>query len=171
MSKAFTKEEDPAVEELPDEAPPQLPPGTRNYITAAGARRLQAEHERLQGERAALREGGAPEGGPALRALDHRLRQLSLRLGAVEVVRPAAPGDRVVFGSTVILRDEEDRQRRYRIVGLYEVDPRRGDVSWLSPLGQAVLNARVGDTVTVRTPRGVEELAVEAVAADATPDP
>lgn len=166
MSKAFTKEEDAALEELPDEAPPQLPPGTRNYITPGGARRLQGEIERLQAARAALRDGGAAEDGPALRGLDHRLRQLTLRLGAVAVTEPPAAGDRVAFGSTVTLRDEEDRPRRYRVVGIYEADPRRGDVSWLSPIGQAVLGARVGDTVTLRTPRGAEELEVEAVAVD-----
>jgi transcription elongation factor GreB len=60
-------------------------------------------------------------------------------------------------------RREDGAERRYRLVGVDEADPRRGALSWRSPLAAALLGARVGDTVTFRSPRGDEELEVVAL--------
>jgi transcription elongation factor GreB len=66
----------------------------------------------------------------------------------------------VFFGATVSVRDSAGAKRCVSIVGMDEVDPARGRVSWVSPIARALLKAREGDTVTLRTPSGVEELEV-----------
>jgi len=68
--------------------------------------------------------------------------------------------DQVLFGAWVKLRDEEGRERIYRIVGIDETDPKRGFISWISPMAKALLQARVGDAVNVRTPKGEEEFEI-----------
>lgn len=180
MSKAFTKEND-----LPDDASEgaeedselkALPKGTRNYITPAGADRMRGEVKRLlHEERPALvrtvewaaSNGDRSEnadyqyGKRRLREIDRRIRFLGKRLDAAEIVDPAKQrSDRVLFGATVTIRDEDGHSRRYRIVGIDESAPGKGDISWTSPVARSLLNARVGDSVNVRTPRGDEELEV-----------
>jgi transcription elongation factor GreB len=100
----------------------------------------------------------------ALREVDQRLAFLSRRVEVLEVIDlRAQPADGVRFGATVLVRGEDGAERRYRIVGVDETDPRRGAVSWRSPLAAALLGARVGDTVTLRSPRGDEEFEVVAL--------
>jgi transcription elongation factor GreB len=163
MSKAFTRESDDDHDEA-SERPlgAELPPGMKNYMTPDGAARLRDELDRLaQVERpAALAAADAR----ALREVERRLAFLGRRLGALEVIDPASqPPGRVLFGATVVVRAEDGAEHRYRIVGIDEADARRGDVSWRSPIAAALLGAQVGDVVTVRTPRGAEELEVMAV--------
>jgi transcription elongation factor GreB len=157
MSKAFTREDDQDHDGAARPLGPEIPPGVTNYITPEGAARMRGELERLsQVER--------PGGAQALRELDRRIAFLAHRIETLEIVDPAAqPSDRVLFGATVTVRDERGAERRYRLVGIDEVDPPRGDVSWRSPIAAAMLGARVGDVVTVRSPRGDEELEVIAV--------
>jgi transcription elongation factor GreB len=71
--------------------------------------------------------------------------------------------DRVFFGATVTYADGEGREHTVSIVGTDEVDPARGRVSWVSPIAKAMLKAREGDLVTLRTPAGVEPLEIVAV--------
>ena len=66
----------------------------------------------------------------------------------------------MLFGATIVLRDEDGKERTCRIVGVDEANPARGDVSWVSPLAKALLGATVGEVVTVRSPRGDEETEV-----------
>jgi len=75
--------------------------------------------------------------------------------------------DRVYFGATVTVADESGAERTVSIVGIDELDPTRGRVSWLSPIATALLKASVGDVVTLRTPRGTEELEIVAIRYDA----
>jgi len=76
----------------------------------------------------------------------------------------------VRFGATVTVEDEAGASRCYRIVGVDEADPRRGWVSWRSPLAHALMGRRAGDATTLHTPAGDEELTVIAVAyEDAAP--
>lgn len=160
MSKAFTRESDDETDEPPARAHgAELPEGARNYMTPAGAARQKDELDRLTHvERPALLAAGDPR---ALHALDHRLAFLRRRLEAQEIVDPASqPPGIALFGAEIVVHDEDGNSRRYRIVGVDEVDPPHGDVSWVSPLARALLGARVGDVVTVRSPRGDEELEV-----------
>jgi transcription elongation factor GreB len=73
------------------------------------------------------------------------------------------PRDRVRFGAGVTIEDENGARRRVRIVGVDEADPKRGDVSWRSPIARALTGRRVGETTTLHTPRGDEELTVVAI--------
>jgi transcription elongation factor GreB len=184
MSKAFTKESDGPEAGPDDEAEDlelaKLPGGTKNYITPAGAGRLKEELRRLLHEERpevvrtvswAASNGDRSENGDyiygkrRLREIDRRIRFLTRRLDAAEIVDPSAQSsDRVLFGATVTVRDEEGREKTYRIVGIDETDVRLGHVSWISPIGKALLQARVKDTVTLRTPRGEEELEIVRIA-------
>jgi len=107
-------------------------------------------------------------GKKRLREIDRRIRFLIRRLDAAEVVDPAArrddeSADQVFFGATVTVADARGQERTISIVGVDEIDTGRGYVSWVSPIARALLKAREGDTVTLRTPGGVEELEVVAV--------
>jgi transcription elongation factor GreB len=151
-------------------------PAPPNYITPGGARRLKEElHRLLATDRPevvrtvswAASNGDRSENGDyiygkrRLREIDRRIRFLQKRLEAARVVDPLAQkGDRVVFGATVTVADEDGDERTYRIVGIDESEPTVGKVSWISPLAKTLMGARVGDGVTLRTPKGEEELEV-----------
>ncbi|NDD90583.1 transcription elongation factor GreB [bacterium] len=181
MSKAFTKEDSgvgtPEAEDL-DEGTP-LPRGAKNYMTPVGAERLRSELKHLLNEARpevvrtvswAASNGDRSENGDyiygkkRLREIDRRIRFLQRRLDQVEVVDPAQQkGDRVLFGARVTVEDEAGSRKAYRIVGIDEADPANGDVSWISPIAKALLNSRVGDVVSFRSPKGEEELEVLSV--------
>jgi transcription elongation factor GreB len=104
-------------------------------------------------------------GKKRLREIDRRIRFLIRRLDNAEVVDPAAKreddaAERVYFGATVTVRGEDGATRTVSIVGIDETDTARGYVSWISPMARALLKAREGDTVTLRTPAGHEEIEV-----------
>lgn len=167
MSKAFTRESDEEHDEPPSRPlGVELPPGVRNYMTPEGAARLHEEIERLTNVERPAAAGDAR----AVREIDRRLAFLGRRLEALEVIDPASqPPDRVRFGATVVVRGEDGAERRYRLVGIDEAEPARGEVSWRSPIAAALLGAQVGDVVTLRSPRGDEELEVVALRYEATP--
>jgi transcription elongation factor GreB len=156
MSKAFTSEEtadDPLVV-----APrPPLPAGVPNYVTARGLALLREELAALEHERNEVAAAGDP--GVRLPTLGKRLAELSARItGAVQVNE--AESDQVRFGATVTVRDQHGELRRYRIVGVDEANAREGLVAFVSPVARALLGRRAGDTTSLRTPRGEEELEV-----------
>lgn len=196
MSKAFTKEDSPAIEaEDGDDEGVPLPKGARNYITPQGAARMREELRELLHEKRpevvrtvswAASNGDRSENGDyiygkrRLREIDRRVRFLTKRLDIAEVVDPVAGAARqrsggmeVLFGATVSVRDDEGQVKTYAIVGIDETDLPRGRVSWISPVGRALLNAKCGDVVIVRTPRGgadgnaeLEVIKIEYVALD-----
>jgi transcription elongation factor GreB len=158
---------------------PKAPRGAKNYITIKGLNVLKAElHELLTVERPKVVEvvawaasnGDRSEnadyqyGKKRLREIDRRIRFLQKRIDIAEAVDPEKQkGDKVLFGATVTVRDEESRQRIYKIVGVDETDAKAGKVSWISPIGQVLLQASEGDAVTLKTPRGDEELEIEKI--------
>src|SRR5690242_2662503 len=178
MSKAFTKETD--GDDDGQEESDALPAGAKNYMTPEGFAALQAELRHLMREERpkiveivswAAGNGDRSENGDyiygkkRLREIDRRIRFLVRRLDAAEVVDPAAPRDddaesAVYFGATVTVANENGDERTISIVGVDEIDTERGYISWISPMARALLKAREGDTVTLRTPGGVEELDV-----------
>lgn len=182
MSKAFTKENDGASdgeEALEEKESEKLPQGFKNYMTPQGAERLREELKRLLNtERPevvrtvswAASNGDRSENGDyiygkrRLREIDRRIRFLTKRLDSAEIVDPAAQrSEHVLFGATVTVSDEEGRKRTYRIVGIDETDVKNGQVSWISPIAKALLQGRVGDVVTLRTPKGEEELEIVSI--------
>lgn len=161
MSRAFVKESD--RDEAVLSPGPELPPGAPNRITPAGAARLRDELVALQSERSGLRDADGAEARARRVAVEARAAWLQQRIGTlVETSTPDWP-DRVVFGARVVLSDAEGDERTWQVVGVDEADPAAGRVTWLSPLAKAVLGAREGDVVRLRTPRGEEELEVVAV--------
>lgn len=174
MSKAFVKEKDADDDDI---EPVSLPQGHRNYVTASGFRRLRDElvHllnvERPEVVRTvswAASNGDRSENGDyiygkkRLREIDRRIRFLTRRLEAAEVVDPATrePTDQIFFGATVRYLGAGGDEQQVTIVGVDEVDPVRGRVSWVSPIARALLKAREGDLVQLRTPAGLETLEV-----------
>jgi transcription elongation factor GreB len=174
MSKAFTRESDSSDDE--PEVEPQQPQGVKNYITPAGHARLKSELKSLvEVERPELvktvawaaSNGDRSEnadyiyGKRRLREIERRIRYLMKRLEIAEVVDPRDQDqDRVFFGATVVYRDGKGEEQTVSIVGTDEVDPARRRVSWVSPIAKALLKAREGDTVTVNTPSGREDIEV-----------
>jgi transcription elongation factor GreB len=102
-----------------------------------------------------------------LREIDRRIRYLSKTLDRAVVVDNAGKRhERVYFGATVTTIDDAGNQREVTIVGVDELDIGDARVSWRSPLAKALLKAKVGDTVTVRAPRGPEHLEIIAIRYD-----
>jgi transcription elongation factor GreB len=175
MSKAFLKESDAPEDDAVAE-PAALPAGTKNYISPAGYARLDAERRQLvQVERPevvkvvswAASNGDRSENGDyiygkrRLREIDRRVRFLIKRLENAEIVDAAGRDtDQVFFGATVALRSDRGGEREVTIVGMDEVDPARGRVSWISPIARALLKARAGDVVSLATPGGGEKLEI-----------
>ena len=83
-----------------------------------------------------------------------RINELEAKLGTAEVLDPPTSGDRVTFGSTVRLEDEDGKEARYQIVGSDETDPARGRISIMAPLARTLIGRRVGDSVEVQLPGG-----------------
>jgi transcription elongation factor GreB len=184
MSKAFVKETDSDADDLPDDAP-AIPKGVKNYITSAGHRRMRDELRRLLDEERpktvevvswAAGNGDRSENGDyiygkkKLREIDRRIRFLTKRLDSAEIVDPARQTrrDQVFFGATVTYAAGDGAERTVTIVGIDEVDPECGRVSWISPIACALLKAHEGDTVDLRTPSGIESIEVVEIRYEAT---
>ncbi len=96
-----------------------------------------------------------------LRQIDGRIRFLSKRLQASEVIDPAQrDSEQVFFGATVTIRDEDGGEKTYTIVGVDEIDLAKNRISWVSPLAASLLKRSIGDTVTFRSPKGPRELEI-----------
>ena len=146
-----------------------------NIISPAGYAALRAEYDALLGDERpklvdviswAAGNGDRSENGDyiygrkRLREIDRRMRFLTKRLDIAEVVDPAAQPnrDQVFFGATVLYSDKAGEEHRVTIVGVDEAEPLAGKISWISPVARALIKAREGDTVVLRTPGGIEEL-------------
>jgi transcription elongation factor GreB len=151
--------------------------GPRNYMTPQGYARLKAElTQLLDSDRPELvkviawaaSNGDRSENGDyiygkkRLREIDRRIHYLTKRLDAAVVVDPAdrADTDQIFFGATVSYVMRSGEAHTISIVGLDEVDPGRGRVSWISPIAKALLRKQPGDVVRLTTPGGVEEIEV-----------
>ncbi|HWW13747.1 MAG TPA: transcription elongation factor GreB [Candidatus Dormibacteraeota bacterium] len=172
MRKGFTRK--PQADE----------PGTpvKNYITPSGLERLKDEHRfLLSRERPAVTEvvawaagnGDRSEnadyqyGKRRLRQIDGRIRFLTKRIEAAEVVDPEAPRagqagtkPRAFFGATVRYANAAGVSRVVSIVGTDEIDLERNHISWVSPLGRALMKSAAGDSVVLQLPGGTESLTV-----------
>ena len=170
MRKGFTRK--PA-----DDAPAVR---VKNYITPSGLQRLKDEHKfLLSRERPAVTQvvawaasnGDRSEnadyqyGKRRLREIDRRIRFLSKRIDAAEVVDPEAPRSgpaarKIFFGATVDYATTAGEEKTVRIVGVDEVDLHRHYISWVSPLARALMKSGPGDRVVLRAPGGTEQLEI-----------
>jgi len=175
MSKAFTKETDADDDDI--DAGPAPIPGGKNYVTPEGFKRIEDELQSLSRvERPKIVEivswaagnGDRSENGDyiygkkRLREIDRRIRYLTKRHESAEVVDPALQKNRaqVFFGATVTYAGTDDVEHTIKIVGIDEADLDAGKVSWISPVARALLKAKVGDTVKLHVPAGVQEIDV-----------
>jgi transcription elongation factor GreA len=140
----------------------------RTPMTRAGYDRLREEVERLKKERPlivraiaeARSHGDLSENAEYHAArerqgfVEARITDLEAKVGTAEVIDPPTSGDRVTFGSTVKLEDEDGKETTYQIVGSDEADPKRALISVMSPLARTLIGKKVGDSVTATLPGG-----------------
>lgn len=177
MNKAFVKDSDGENDDDLISAMPAIPPGAKNYITPTGYQNIKQELlqlidvERpemvhvvhwaaLNGDRS--ENGDYIYGKRRLREIDRRIRFLTKRLDVAAVVDPSIHhgGDQVFFGATVTYQTQSGTQHQITIVGIDELDPLNGKISWVSPVARALTKAHVGDVVVLSTPAGTEQLEV-----------
>ncbi|MGE3760268.1 MAG: transcription elongation factor GreB [Pseudobdellovibrionaceae bacterium] len=148
----------------------------KNYITPPGLQKLKDEYSKLiHEERPRLVEtvawaasnGDRSEnadyiyGKRRLREIDSRLRFLTGRIEAAEIVDPkTVTAKNIVFGATVTVENEEGESVTYQIVGADETDIKSGKISWKSPIAKALLGKKLDDEVTVKKPAGEEVLLI-----------
>jgi transcription elongation factor GreB len=180
MSKAFTRETDADADDRDGDQPSALPAHIKNFVTPAGHAALQAELRQLRQEERpkvvdvvswAASNGDRSEnadyhyGKKRLHEIDRRIRYLTQRLESAVLVDPKQQQAlrQVFFGATVTYARADGGEHTVTLVGADEADLSKGKVSWLSPVAQALLKARVDDSVQLRTPSGVEEIEVVAI--------
>jgi transcription elongation factor GreB len=148
MSRAFIKED----VDLPERSGRKrsasgLPPGATNYITARGAKRLRDELQKLRSANLG----------------SERIIELERILTSVHVVDPPdAPPKSVTFGATVTVKDKKGATETFTIVGVDELDFERDAVSWISPLGKALLAADMGDWIKLHDGQTAKIVKIEA---------
>ena len=180
MNKAFVKESDNDEDEDALALAQAIPAGAKNYITPAGYQRIKDEllhlidverPEVVKVVHWAASNGDRSENGDyiygkrRLRQIDGRIRFLTKRMDAAAVVDPTLHhgNDQIFFGATVTYCNAAGEEHTVTIVGIDELDPLKGKISWVSPVARALTKAREGDVVTLQTPLGPEELEVLSV--------
>jgi transcription elongation factor GreB len=147
MSRAFIKED----VDLPERSGRKrsasgLPPGATNYVTARGAKRLRDELQKLR----------------AANAGSEHVAELEQILASVRVVHPPdSASNSVSFGATVTVKDEKSLTETYTVVGVDELDLEPDAVSWISPVGKALLAADMGDRIKLEDGRTVKIVKIE----------
>ncbi len=151
---------------------------TRTPMTKQGFERLQQELEQLKREERpriikaiaeARAHGDLSENAEYHAAkerqgfIEGRIRDLETKVGAAEVIEPPRDGDRITFGSTVLLKGPDGKEIRYQIVGSDESEPATGRISVLSPLARTLIGKEAGDEVKVQAPGGAKTYEVLAV--------
>ena len=148
MSRAFVKED----VDLPERSGRKrsasgLPPGATNYITARGAKHFRDELQKVR----------------AANTSSKRVAELEQILASVHVVDPSDPASNSVgFGATVTVKDKKGRTETYSVVGADELDLEPEAVSWISPIGKALLAADMGDWITLEDGRTARIVKIEA---------
>lgn len=185
MNKAFVKESDGDDDD--ELALPAIPAGAKNYMTPAGHLRIKNELLHLIDEARpevvrivswAASNGDRSENGDyiygkrRLREIDRRIRFLTKRLDIAEVVDPSVHhgSDQIFFGATVTYENQHGVGQTVTIVGIDELDPLHGKISWISPVARTLTKAREGDEVVLQTPAGIEQLTILEVSYPAPQD-
>jgi transcription elongation factor GreB len=161
MNRAFVKEPDEGAptEGLPERQISEHP----NYVTPAGLRQLEARVGELETRRLELLDGDDPAG--ELAYVDRDLRYYTARLeSAIPVDMSGQPRRKVAFGAAVTVSQPGGKRQTFTIVGEDEADLKEGKISYVSPLAEALLEARPGKTVLWRRPAGNLELTIEEIA-------
>ena len=175
MSKAFTKDTDGDDEDEREDEP--VSPHVKNYMTPRGFATLQEEWRQLiRVERPKVVEvvswaagnGDRSENGDyiygkkRLREIDRRVRYLTKSMESAIIVDPKQQKnhDQIFFGATATYVRQDGSEHTVTLVGVDEAEFSDGKISWLSPIAKALLKARVGDVIKVRTPAGVDMIEI-----------
>ncbi len=146
MSRAFVKEDVDPPERSGRKRAAGLPPGATNYITARGAKRLRDELNKLR----------------AAKVNNERVGELEQILASIQVVEPPeTSSNSVTFGAMVTVNDKKGQTETYTIVGVDELDFESDAVSWISPVGKALLTADIGDWITLEDGRSAKIVEIE----------
>jgi transcription elongation GreA/GreB family factor len=147
VSRAFVKEDvDPPERSGRKRSASGLPPGATNYITARGAKRLSNELRKLR----------------AAHADSERIIELERILESAHVVdRPSAPSNSVTFGATVTTEDKQGMAQTFTIVGVDEINLEPDAVTWISPVGKALLAADIGDWIKLDEGRSTRVVKID----------
>jgi len=177
MSRAFVDESDSNIKEddIPELLIP-LPPGVKNYMTPKGAETVKRELQDLTGatrpQLASEVSKNVTDGDSVnsdmvvsvrrkMRVIDRRIEYLTKMIERMEIIDPKTQGsDRVRFGATVTVLENNSDKRVYRIAGVDESNPKKGYISWISPLARALLSLGIGDGVKIRLPKGETSMKV-----------
>ncbi|WP_416771708.1 GreA/GreB family elongation factor [Pseudomonas sp. RHF3.3-3] len=152
MSRAFVNEDSAATQaSQPVERQISTQP---NYVTPTGLTQLQARVAALQTEHGQQSALGDQADKQRLADIERDLRYFNQRLASAQLAAPATSSEVVQIGSQVTFVDEQDRQQRVQLVGEDQADYASGLINWGSPLGRALLGARLGDEVLWRRPAG-----------------
>ncbi len=161
MSRAFVKEPDgdQAEDDLPDLPQSDEP----NYITQAGFTKLQVRYADLFDRKKQLKDNKENLAAKTeVKQIERDLRFVKQRLERAVVVDPSEQsGDKIRFGASVIVIDEDDQKMEFTIVGEDETCAPTRRISWTSPLGKALLGGQKGDLVYWERPVGNVELEIE----------
>ena len=149
------------------------------YLTTEGADRLKAELEELTGPkreelaarlRAAIQMGDLSENADYIKAkedqgfLEGRIQELEYILGNAVIIEANGNKDVVAIGSHITIQEEDFPEETYHLVGPTEADPSKGMISHESPIGKALIDHKVGETVEAETPGGVIKLKILKIA-------
>lgn len=165
MSRAFVKEDD--EDKLTDEELNLPALEGPVLLTPAGFERLKAALEEAHAEVARRRGASSPEDKLALTRAMREMRILEQRRAGAVVVDPAQHpehGGTIAFGARVTVEDENGNRHTYTLVGATEADPAQGLINVKSPLAEALLGHKVGETVTWRRPAGETTLTITKIA-------
>ena len=147
MSKAFTREDDADQQsDLPERAISPYP----NLVTAEGLAQIEEALTRLTEQHNDARAAGD---AAATASTARYMRYWSARRATAQLTEPT-PGSQVQFGSHVTLSRPDGSTRAYRIAGIDEADPKKGTLSYVSPLAQALMGKEIGDAVAVGPSKG-----------------
>ena len=147
MSKAFTREDDANQQsDLPERAIPPYP----NLVTAEGLAQIDEALSRLTEQHNDARAAGD---AAATASTARDIRYWSARRATAQLTEPTL-GSQVQFGSRVTIRRPDESTRAYRIVGIDEADPKKGTLSYVSPLAQALMGKEIGEVVAVGPSEG-----------------
>ncbi|MCF5701856.1 GreA/GreB family elongation factor [Pseudomonas syringae] len=152
MSRAFVNEDNAAAQA---DQPVERQVSTQtNYVTPQGLAQLQAKVAELQSLHAEQTAKGEQADKQRLADLQRDLRYFNQRLSSAQVAIAATSKDKVQIGSWVTYADEHDTERRVQLVGEDQADASKGLINWGSPLGRALLGARLNDEVLWQRPAG-----------------
>jgi transcription elongation GreA/GreB family factor len=163
MSRAFVKEND--LEHAGIDIPERPISDEPNYVTHNGLKLLNAQIDALEIEREQLKnKKDDPIAKQKIAIIERDMRYYAARIESAILTRPKEEDHlMVLFGAIVTVEDEDGKSSTYEIVGEDEADIHQGKVSYLSPLAEALIGAKLNDEVTWEKPMGDTYLTIQKI--------